>query len=213
MRDVDERFVYDIIIIEILHNIVRRKFMISANDLRAGVTFELNGELYVVISFQHIKPGKGSPFVRLKIKSLESGNVIEKTFRPEEKFKKAFLERKTMQYLYREGEHFVFMDMNTYDQVYLSPDEVGDAVNFLKDNLELTIVFYKERPVSVELPTFVELEVTHTEPGVKGDTATTAMKPAILETGYKVNVPLFINEGDIIKIDTRTGEYLERVSK
>ncbi len=187
--------------------------MVSANDLRAGVTFEMDGALYVVISFQHIKPGKGSPFVRLKIKNLDTGNIVEKTFRPEEKFKKAFLERKLMQYLYREGESFVFMDMETYDQIYLSEKEVGDAVNFLKDNLELKIVFFKNRPVSVELPTFVELEVTHTEPGVKGDTATTAMKPAILETGYKVNVPLFVNEGDVIKVDTRTGEYLERVSK
>ncbi len=187
--------------------------MITANDLRAGVTFEMDGDLYVVISFQHIKPGKGSPFVRLKIKNLDTGNIVEKTFRPEEKFKKAFLERKTMQYLYREGDSFVFMDMETYDQVYLNEKEVGDAVNFLKDNLELTIVFYKNRPVSVDLPTFVELKVVHTEPGVKGDTATTAMKPAILETGYKVNVPLFINEGDVLKIDTRTGEYLERVNK
>ncbi len=187
--------------------------MITANDLRAGVTFEMDGDLYVVISFQHIKPGKGSPFVRLKIKNLDTGNIVEKTFRPEEKFKKAFLERKTMQYLYREGNSFVFMDMETYEQVYLDEKEVGDAVNFLKDNLELTIVFYKNRPVSVDLPTFVELKVTHTEPGVKGDTATTAMKPAILETGYKVNVPLFINEGDVLKIDTRTGEYLERVNK
>ena len=187
--------------------------MITANDLRAGVTFEMDGDLYVVISFQHIKPGKGSPFVRLKIKNLDTGNIVEKTFRPEEKFKKAFLERKTMQYLYREGNSFVFMDMETYEQVYLDEKEVGDAVNFLKDNLELTIVFYKNRPVSVDLPTFVELKVAHTEPGVKGDTATTAMKPAILETGYKVNVPLFINEGDVLKIDTRTGEYLERVNK
>jgi elongation factor P len=187
--------------------------MIAANDLRSGVTFEMDGDLYVVISFQHIKPGKGSPFVRLKIKNLDTGNTVEKTFRPEEKFKKAFLERKTMQYLYREGENFVFMDMETYDQVYLSTKEVGDAVNFLKDNLELTIVFHKNRPVSVDLPTFVELKVTHTEPGIKGDTATTAMKPAILETGYKVNVPLFVNEGDVIRVDTRSGEYLDRVSK
>ncbi len=187
--------------------------MIVANDLRSGVTFEMDGDLYVVVTFQHIKPGKGSPFVRLKIKNLDTGNIVEKTFRPEEKFEKAFLERKTMQYLYREGENFVFMDMETYEQVYLSKKEVGGAVNFLKDNLELKVVFHKERPVSVDLPTFVELKITHTEPGIKGNTATTAMKPAILETGYKVNVPLFINEGDVIRIDTRTGAYLERVSK
>ncbi len=187
--------------------------MISANDLRTGVTFEMDGSLFVVTTFQHIKPGKGSAFVRLKIKNLDTGNIIEKTFRPEEKFKKAFLDRKTMQYLYREGDNLLFMDMETYDQVYLPKEVVGDAVNFLKDNLELTIVFHKSRPISVELPTFVELKVTHTEPGVKGDTATTAMKPAILETGYKVNVPLFVAEGTIIRVDTRTGAYLERVNK
>jgi len=187
--------------------------MIPANDLRAGVTFEIDGGLYVVISFQHIKPGKGSPFVRVKIKNLDTGNIVERTFRPEEKFKKAFLERKKMQYLYREGESYVFMDLETYDQVSLSSDDVGDTVNFLKDNLELTIVFYKGRPVSLDLPTFVELKITHAEPGVKGDTATTAMKTVTLETGYKLNVPLFVNEGDIIKVDTRSGEYLERVSK
>ena len=187
--------------------------MILANDLRAGVTFEMDGKLYVVVSYQHIKPGKGSAFVRVKIKNLDSGNIIEKTFRPEEKFKKAFLEKKKVQYLYRESKNYVFMDLETYEQLSLSPDEVGNAANFLKDNLELTIVSYKGRPVSVALPTFVELKVAHAEPGVKGDTATTAMKTAVLETGYKLNVPLFVNEGDIIKVDTRTGEYLERVNK
>ncbi|MEA3314206.1 MAG: elongation factor P [Caldisericota bacterium] len=187
--------------------------MIPANDLRTGVTFEMDGGIYVVISFQHIKPGKGSPFVRVKIKNLDTGNIVESTFRPEEKFKKAFLERKKMQYLYREGKNYVFMDLETYDQVSISPDNVGDAANFLKDNLELTIVFYKDRLVSVDLPTFVELKVTHAEPSVRGDTATAAMRQVVLESGYKLNVPLFVNEGDLIKVDTRTGEYLERVNK
>jgi elongation factor P len=187
--------------------------VIPANDLRTGVTFEMDGGIYVVISFQHIKPGKGSPFVRVKIKNLDTGNIAEKTFRPEEKFKKAFLERKKMQYLYREGKNYVFMDLETYEQVPISPENVGDAVNFLKDNQELTIVFYKDRPVSVDLPTFVELKITHAEPSVKGDTATIAMRQVTLESGYKLNVPLFVNEGDLIKVDTRTGEYLERVNK
>jgi len=187
--------------------------MISANELRNGITFELDGELFVVISYQHIKPGKGSPFVRVKVKSLESGNVIERTFRPEEKFEKAFLERKPMQYLYKEGNNYVFMDLETYEQFYLSEEDAGDNSNFLKENLEIQVVFYKNKPVSVELPNFVELQVIETEPGVKGDTATSAMKPAVLETGYKLQVPLFVNVGDVIKVDTRTGEYLERVNK
>ncbi|MFU2157618.1 elongation factor P [Caldisericum sp. AR60] len=187
--------------------------MISANELRSGVTFELDGELFVVISYQHIKPGKGSPFVRVKMKSLESDNIVERTFRPEEKFKKAFLERKPMQYLYKEGNNFVFMDLETFEQFYLSEEDVGDSANFLKENLEIQIIFYKNKPVSVELPNFVELKVVQTEPGVKGDTATSAMKPALLETGYKLQVPLFVNEGDVIRVDTRTGEYLERVNK
>ncbi len=187
--------------------------MISANDLRTGVTFEIDNDLYAVISYQHVKPGKGSPFVRVKMKNLNSGNITEKTFRPEEKFKKAFLDRKNMQYLYREGDNFVFMELETYEQFYLSIEDAGDAGNFLKENLEIQVVFFKNKPVSVELPTFVELAVVSTEQGVRGDTATSSLKPAVLETGYKVGVPLFVNEGDIIRIDTRTGEYLERVNK
>ncbi len=187
--------------------------MISANDLRTGITFEINNELCVVVSYQHVKPGKGSPFVRVKIKNLNTGNIIEKTFRPEEKFKKAFLERKNMQYSYKEGDNFVFMDLQTYEQFYLSSEDAGDAGSYLKENLEITVVFYKNKPVSVELPTFVELAVVETEPGIKGDTATSALKSAILETGYKLNVPLFVNVGDVLRIDTRTGEYLERVIK
>ncbi len=187
--------------------------MISANDLRAGITFEIDNELCVVISYQHVKPGKGSPFVRVKFKNLNTENIIEKTFRPEEKFKKAFLERKGMQYLYKEGNNFVFMDLQTYEQFYLPSEDAGDAANYLKENLEISIVFFKNKPVSIELPTFVELAVVETEPGVRGDTATSAMIPVVLETGYKLNVPLFINIGDVLRIDTRTGEYLERVNK
>lgn len=187
--------------------------MISANDLRTGITFEVDNELCVVVSYQHVKPGKGSPFVRIKIKNLNTGNITERTFRPEEKFKKAFLERKNMQYLYKEGDNYVFMDLETYEQFYLRLEDAGDSGNYLKENLEILVVFYKNKPVSVELPTFVELTVVETEPGVKGDTATSALKPALLETGYKLNVPLFINVGDVLKIDTRTGEYLERASK
>lgn len=187
--------------------------MISANDLRTGITFEIDGDLYVVVSYQHVKPGKGSPFVRVKVKNLNTGNITEKTYRPEEKFKKAFLERKSMQYLYKEGTNFVFMDLENYEQFYLPEEDAEDAGNYLKENLEIEVVFYKDKPVSVELPTFVELEVIETEPGVKGDTATSAMKPATVETGYKLSVPLFVNVGDVIRIDTRTGEYLERVSK
>ncbi len=187
--------------------------MISANDLRTGITFEIDGDLFVVVSYQHVKPGKGSAFVRVKVKNLNTGNIVEKTYRPEEKFKKAFLERKSMQYLYKEGENYVFMDLGTYEQFYLPEEDAEDASNYLKENLEIEVVFFKNNPVSVELPTFVELAVVQTEPGVKGDTATASLKPAILETGYKINVPLFVNEGDIIRVDTRTGEYLERVNK
>jgi len=187
--------------------------MISANELRTGVTIEIENDLYVIVSYQHVKPGKGSPFVRIKLKNLNTGNVIERTFRPEDKFKKAFLESKAMQYLYKEGDNFVFMDLESYEQFYLSQEDVGDAANFLKENLEITVVFYRDKPVSVELPTFIEVVVIHTEPGIRGDTATSAMKPAIVETGYKLNVPLFVSDGDIIRIDTRTGEYLERVGK
>ncbi len=187
--------------------------MISANELRTGVTIEIENDLYVIVSYQHVKPGKGSPFVRIKLKNLNTGNVIERTFRPEDKFKKAFLESKAMQYLYKEGDNFVFMDLESYEQFYLSQEDAGDAANFLKENLEITVVFYRDKPVSVELPTFIEVVVIHTEPGIRGDTATSAMKPAIVETGYKLNVPLFVSDGDIIRIDTRTGEYLERVGK
>jgi len=175
------------------------------------VTFELDGEAYVVIQFTHIKPGKGSPFVRLKMKNLMTGNVIEQTFRPEEKVKSAYLEHKKMQYLYEADGVYTFMDSQTYEQVALTKADLGDSVNYLIENIVVDVVYFQDKPVSVELPTFIEATITHTEPGVKGDTATGANKTAEIETGYSVMVPLFVNEGDKIRIDTRSGEYLERV--
>ncbi|HNW84190.1 MAG TPA: elongation factor P [Candidatus Cryosericum sp.] len=185
--------------------------MISANELRAGVTFELDGEAYVVIQFTHIKPGKGSPFVRLKMKNLMTGNIIEQTFRPEEKVKSAYLEHKKMQYLYEADGVYTFMDSQTYEQVALTKADLGDSVNYLLENIVVDVVYFQDKPVSVELPTFIEATITHTEPGIKGDTATGANKTAEIETGYSLMVPLFVNEGDKIRIDTRSGEYLERV--
>ncbi len=185
--------------------------MISANELRAGVTFELDGEAYVVIQFTHIKPGKGSPFVRLKMKNLMTGNVIEQTFRPEEKVKSAYLEHKKMQYLYEADGVYTFMDSQTYEQVALTKADLGDSVSYLLENIVVDVVYFQDKPVSVELPTFIEATITHTEPGIKGDTATGANKTAEIETGYSLMVPLFVNEGDKIRIDTRSGEYLERV--
>lgn len=185
--------------------------MISANELRTGVTFEIDGQAYAVIQFTHIKPGKGSPFVRLKMKNLMSGNVTEQTFRPDEKVKSAYLEHKKMQYLYDTDGVYTFMDSQTYEQIGLTADDLGDAVNFLIENIVVDVVYFLEKPVSVELPTFIEAAITHTEPGIKGDTATGANKTAQIETGFSLMVPLFVNEGDKIRIDTRSGEYLERV--
>ena len=185
--------------------------MISANELRTGVTFEIDGQAFVVIQFTHIKPGKGSPFVRLKMRNLMTGNVIEQTFRPDEKVKSAYLEHKKMQYLYDADGAYTFMDSETYEQISLTKDDLGDAVNYLIENITVDVVYFQEKPVSVELPTFIEAVITESEPGVKGDTATGASKPAKIETGYTVMVPLFVNEGDKIRIDTRSGEYLERV--
>jgi len=175
------------------------------------VTFELDGEAYVVIQFTHIKPGKGSPFVRLKMKNLMTGNIIEQTFRPEEKVKSAYLEHKKMQYLYEADGVYTFMDSQTYEQVALTKADLGDSVNYLLENIVVDVVYFQDKPVSVELPTFIEATITHTEPGIKGDTATGANKTAEIETGYSLMVPLFVNEGDKIRIDTRSGEYLERV--
>lgn len=185
--------------------------MISAGEFRNGATFEMDGKVYKVVEFQHVKPGKGAAFVRTKLKDVINGNVLEKTFNPTEKMPKAQIDRQDMQYLYNDGEMYYFMDNTTYEQLPLTKDELGDTLNYLTDNMEVKVLSYKGKVFGVEPPLFVELEITYTEPGFKGDTSTGASKPATTETGYVVNVPLFVNIGDKIRIDTRTGEYMERV--
>lgn len=185
--------------------------MISAGDFRKGITIELDGQVYTIVDFQHVKPGKGAAFVRTKIKNIVTGSTIEKTFSPTEKVPRAHVETKEMQYLYNDGHLYYFMDNETYEQLPLEKDQVEDAILYIKENDVAIIRFYQGKPFQVVPPNFVELVVTHTEPGVKGDTATGATKPATMETGLVINVPLFVNEGDKIKIDTRTGEYLSRV--
>ena len=185
--------------------------MISAGDFRNGMTLEIDGNVCQIIEFQHVKPGKGAAFVRTKIKNVISGGVVEKTFRPTEKFPAARIDRVDMQYLYADGDLYNFMNTETFDQIALNSDTVGDALKFVKENEICKICSYNGNVFSVVPPLFVELEVTDTEPGFKGDTATGATKPATLETGATINVPLFVNIGDKLKIDTRTGEYLSRV--
>lgn len=185
--------------------------MISAGEFRNGLTVEIDGTVYQILEFQHVKPGKGAAFVRTKLKNVMSGGVVEKTFRPTEKFPKAHIERKTMQYLYSDGDLYHFMDGETFDQIALNEETIGDALKFVKENEEVKICSYQGEVFAVEPPLFAELAVTETEPGVKGDTATGATKSATVETGATVMVPLFVNEGDVLKIDTRTGEYLSRV--
>lgn len=184
--------------------------MISAGDFKNGVTFELDGNVFQVIQFQHVKPGKGAAFVRTKIKNVISGAVVERTFNPTDKMPKAHIERKDMEYLYNDGELYYFMDNETYEQIPLNAELLTDALPFLKENMIVKILSFKGSVFGVEPPNFVELEVVETEPGVKGDTATGATKPATLETGAIVNVPLFIDAGTRIRVDTRTGEYMER---
>ena len=184
--------------------------MIYASDFRNGVTFEMNGEPHVVLSFQHVKPGKGAAFVRTKYRNILTGATREEAFNPNDKFPKAHIETKQMQYLYNDGELYYFMDVDTYDQVPLTAELVEDAVKYIRENDMATVKFYKENAFTVEAPNFVDLVVTETEPGVKGDTATNVTKAATVETGAVVQVPIFINEGEKIQIDTRTGEYLGR---
>ncbi len=184
--------------------------MISAGDFKNGITFELDGNVFQVIQFQHVKPGKGAAFVRTKIKNVITGGVVERTFNPTDKMPKAHIERKDMEYLYNDGELYYFMDTETYEQMPLGTDLLEDALPFLKENMVVKILSFKGSVFGVEPPNFVELEVAETEPGVKGDTATGATKPATLETGATVYVPLFINQGDRIRVDTRTGTYMER---
>ncbi len=184
--------------------------MISAGDFRKGMTFEINGEPVVVIDFQHVKPGKGAAFVRTKYKSLLTGATREQAFNPSEKFPRAHIETKEMQYLYNDGNLYYFMDNETYDQIPLQYELVQDAIKYVKETENVTLKFYKNQCFMAEAPNFVVLEVTETEPGIKGDTASNVTKKAVVETGATVNVPLFVNEGDKIKIDTRSDEYLSR---
>ena len=185
--------------------------MISAGDFRNGITIELEGNIYQIIEFQHVKPGKGAAFVRTKLKNIKSGGVVEKTFRPKEKCPTARIDRKDYTYLYADGDLYNFMDAETYEQIALSKDDIGDALKFVKENEMVKMCSHNGSVFAVEPPLFVELQITETEPGFKGDTATGATKPAIVETGATVYVPLFVEQGDVIKIDTRTGEYLSRV--
>ena len=184
--------------------------MVTAGDFKNGLTFELDGNVMQVIEFQHVKPGKGAAFVRTKIKNVITGSVVERTFSPTDKFENAYVERKEMQYLYNDGDLYYFMDMETFEQLPIGKDKLGDNFRFVKENMMCKIMSFKGNVFAVEPPMFVELEVTDTEPGFKGDTATGTNKPATLETGAQIKVPLFIDIGTVIRIDTRTGEYLER---
>ncbi len=185
--------------------------MATTNDLKNGMTLNIGGELMTVLEFQHVKPGKGGAFVRTKLRNLRTGRVLDKTFRADEPVDVAILEKRAMQYLYRDDSGFHFMDTETYDQVAIGPDAVGDAANYLTDGATPYVTFYEGRPIGLELPAAVELTVTDTEPGVKGDRVAGATKPATLETGATIQVPLFVETGDRVKVDTRTGEYLTRV--
>jgi len=185
--------------------------MISAGDFRKGMTIEIDGQVYIIVDFQHVKPGKGAAFVRTKIKNIMTGAVLERTFSPTERMPRAHIEKKEMQYLYNDGNLYYFMDTETYEQLPLNRDQVEDSLPYIKENMTVTIKFFKGEAFSVEPPNFVELEVASTEPGFKGDTATGGTKPAVLETGATIQVPLFVNTGDIVRVDTRTGEYMERI--
>ncbi|HHV55467.1 MAG TPA: elongation factor P [Firmicutes bacterium] len=185
--------------------------MISSNDFRTGLTIEVDGEVWSVVEFLHVKPGKGSAFVRTKLKNVKTGQVIERTFRAGERVNLAHVELRPMQYLYQSGDEFVFMDTKSFEQISLPREKLGDAPKYLKENMEIGLQMYQGEAIGVELPTFVELKVVQTEPGVRGDTAAGGGKPATLETGLVVTVPFFVEEGDVIRVDTRTGEYLSRV--
>ena len=187
--------------------------MVTAGDFRNGVTFEMDGGVYSIIEFQHVKPGKGAAFVRTKIRNVITGAVTEKTFNPSDKYPTAYIERKDMQYLYSDGDLYYFMDNESYEQMPINGSVLGDNFKFVKENMDCKVLSYKGNVFGIEPPNFVELQVTETEPGVKGDTATNVTKPATLETGAIIKVPLFINEGEKIQVDTRTGEYLGRVKE
>ena len=184
--------------------------MVSAGDFRNGVTFEMEGNVYQIIEFQHVKPGKGAAFVRTKIKDVIGGAVVERTFNPTDKFPTAFIERKEMEYSYSDGDLYYFMDPESYELIPINASDLSDNFKFVKENMVCRILSYKGKVFGVEPPNFVTLEVTKTDPGFKGDTATNTLKPATLETGVEIKVPLFINEGEMIQVDTRTGEYMSR---
>jgi elongation factor P len=184
--------------------------MISVNDFKTGVTVELDGAAYQVVDFQHVKPGKGAAFVRAKLKNLQTGATVERTFRGGEKVSKAHVDRREMQYLYNDGQDYICMDNENYEQISISKSQIGDGVKWLLENMNIYVLIFQGNIIGLELPNFVELRVTETEPGIKGDTATGATKNATLETGAVVQVPLFVEEGDVLRIDTRTGQYMER---
>lgn len=185
--------------------------MVTAGEFRNGITFEMDGSVYQIIEFQHVKPGKGAAFVRTKIRNVITGATVERSFNPTDKFERAQINKRDMQFLYKDGDLYYFMDEETFEQNPINGSTLGDAMEFVKENMTCKILFFKDQVIGVEPPIFVELEVTQTEPGFKGDTATGATKPAIVETGAQIKVPLFVNQGDIVRIDTRTGEYMERV--
>ena len=187
--------------------------MYDTSDIRKNLKVEIDGDPYVVVEFQFVKPGKGNAFTRTKLKNMKTGNVLERTYRLGEKLTPASLEEKQMQYLYPDGDKYCFMDTQTYDQVFLTEEQMGDATNYLVENIVVDILFHGTEAIGVTPPTFVELEVTKSDPGLKGDTSGGATKPATLSTGYTINVPLFIDEGDVLRLDTRTGEYVERVQR
>jgi len=184
--------------------------MYSTSNFRKGLKIELEGKPFIIVDFLHVKPGKGGAFVRTRLKNMETGQVLEKTFRSGEKVDRPDLLEREMQYLYQDSEGYCFMDNNNYEQIFIDPDHLGDSRDFLKENIDVKVLLFNNKPIGIELPIFVELKITQTDPGVRGDTATGATKPATLETGYVIQVPLFINEGETVKIDTRTGEYAER---
>ncbi len=184
--------------------------MISTNQFKAGMALVFDGDLYLLVEFQHVKPGKGSAFVRTKLKSIKTGNVLNKTFDAGEKFQDAFIEKKDLQFQYRAGDSFHFMDLKSYEQIPFEKDQIGDAANYLMENMEVRGEFYEGRLIGLELPTTVTLKVVESDPGLKGDTSKASLKPATLETGLKIQVPLFVEPGEQIKVDTRTGEYIGR---
>ncbi len=185
--------------------------MISTSDFRTGLTIEVDGDVFQIVDFQHVKPGKGAAFVRSKLRNVRTGSTVDKTFNPSEKIPKAHIDRRDVQYLYNDGQSYHFMDMETYDQFSMEKEELNDALKYLKENMTIQILMFQEKSIGIDLPNFVELTVVETAPGIKGDTASGGTKPATLETGYVVQVPFFMNEGDVLQIDTRTGHYIKRV--